>query len=164
MSEPKNFGDLLERITPYIHLEEARTVRREEADRKDKRNPRPQENENRIETQIGEGDKQIRPHATSSWGRYNNRPREYHPWDRTPLGLGEMDMVPRLWLSELCGRCQTLSGFRSLGQLKKYGLWLRSYPVLGVLATLLNKPEVLLANGFANTIINMAIARKGAQL
>lgn len=30
MNKPSNFGDLLRRITPYIHLEEARVARKEE--------------------------------------------------------------------------------------------------------------------------------------
>lgn len=56
MNEPKDFRDLLERITPYIHLEEARTTGREEADRMDRRNPKRRENENRAEMQTGEED------------------------------------------------------------------------------------------------------------
>lgn len=89
MNEPKDFGDLLERITPYIHLEEARTTRWEKADRKDKRNPKWRENEIRAEVQTREDDIRIRPHATSSRGRYDNRPKEYHPRDRAPPGLSE---------------------------------------------------------------------------
>lgn len=44
MKEPKDFGDLLERITAYIHLKEVRTTRRKEADKKEKRNPKRCEN------------------------------------------------------------------------------------------------------------------------
>lgn len=72
MNEPEDFGDLLERITQYIHLEESQTTRREEADRKDRRNLKQTENQIRAEVQIGEGDIKIMPHATSSRGRYDN--------------------------------------------------------------------------------------------
>lgn len=49
MNEPKDFKNLLERITPYIHLEEVRTARKEETDRKDKRNPKRRTKEVRAE-------------------------------------------------------------------------------------------------------------------
>lgn len=50
MNEPKDFG-ILESITPYMHLEEARTTRREDADRKDKRNPTRRQYDSRAKIQ-----------------------------------------------------------------------------------------------------------------
>lgn len=49
MNEPEDFSDLLERITPYIHMEDVRTARREEAERKDKRNTKQWKNRTRAE-------------------------------------------------------------------------------------------------------------------
>lgn len=41
MNEPRDFGDLLERITPYIHLEEARMTRHEDTERKEEESQTP---------------------------------------------------------------------------------------------------------------------------
>lgn len=47
--KPKDFKDLLRRITPYIHLEEARVAKREETKRREKKSSRRREEENKIE-------------------------------------------------------------------------------------------------------------------
>lgn len=42
MIKPEDFKDLLKRITPYIHLEEAQVARRVETEGREKKNASPQ--------------------------------------------------------------------------------------------------------------------------
>lgn len=72
MNEPRDFSDLLERITPYIHLEEVQMARREEMDRKEKRNPRRREDENKREEPGEARDMRFRQPTPPSRGRYEN--------------------------------------------------------------------------------------------
>lgn len=95
MNEPKDFSDLLERITPYIHLDEAWIARLVEIYKKEERNLRRRENKNRAEMQAEGAGIRNRPHATSSRGIYNNRPRENQPEIGLRRVLERMGMVSR---------------------------------------------------------------------
>lgn len=73
MKEPKDLGDMLQRIKPYIHLEEARTARDEEVEKGRGKIDKQHERENK------------REHVPSSKGytqpgkaKYDNRPREFN--------------------------------------------------------------------------------------
>lgn len=123
MNEPKDFRDLLERITPYIYLEEARIPRQEEAYMKNKRNPKWQENKGRAKIRTKEGHVRIRQHATPAGEDTIINLGSIILETRLSRVLKRMDMVPRLKLLELCGRCQTWNGFPSPDQLKRCGLW-----------------------------------------
>lgn len=50
-SEPKDFEDLLTRITPYINPEESRVARREKTERREKKSSRRREEQNEREEQ-----------------------------------------------------------------------------------------------------------------
>lgn len=71
-------------------------ARQEEAERKEKRNPKHRDNEIRGEGQIGDRDVRIKPHVTSSRERYDNRPRVNHPKIGLRKDHGRIAMGPQL--------------------------------------------------------------------
>lgn len=76
MNESEDFEDLLKKITPYIHLEEARVARREEVEKKEKKNPWRREDGNKREEQR---DVRVKIPSLPSRERYDNQLRAYLP-------------------------------------------------------------------------------------
>lgn len=72
MSEPVGFGDLLRRITPNIHLEEAKSARKEKGEKMGRKNDRRGEGADIKDNRTG-GQMQ----GLGFRGRYDNRPRGY---------------------------------------------------------------------------------------